>query len=191
LLFASSGAACLSVLLLGCLSCCCFRHQLSPGFFPFIVVELLSSCKKPPCLLAVGLRTVTFSAFGHLLDIIYSISNCVHHRGFFLMKLGHIVFVTSLSHFCCCVIRVVLGRLQCAVSAAAVPVQHLCLATYFQRLLDMVPKWSGSRQTLCRPDPMLMNTQERMEKHRCVRSLQPHRSSIYTFIRQLSTCLPS
>jgi hypothetical protein len=53
------------------------------------------------------------------------------------MKLGHIVFATTLCHFCCRVIRVVLGRLQCAASAA------LCLATFVQRLLDMVPKWDG------------------------------------------------
>jgi hypothetical protein len=88
------------------------------------------------------------------------ISNCVQHRGFFLMKLGHIVFATTLCHFCCCVIRVVLGRLQCAVSAA------LCLATCLQRLLDMVLKWDGSQQTVRRLNPMPVNTQERMEKHR-------------------------
>jgi hypothetical protein len=56
------------------------------------------------------------------------------------MKLGHIVFATTLCHFCRRVIRVVLGRLQCAVSAA------LCLATCVQRLLDMVPKWDGRIQ---------------------------------------------
>jgi hypothetical protein len=38
------------------------------------------------------------------------------------------------------------------------------LAIFFQRLLDMVPKWNGSRQTLCRLNPMPVNTQERMEK---------------------------
>jgi hypothetical protein len=53
------------------------------------------------------------------------------------MKLGHIVFATTLCHFCCRVTRVVLGRLQCAVSAA------LCLATCIQRLMEMVPKWDG------------------------------------------------
>jgi hypothetical protein len=79
------------------------------------------------------------------------------------MKLGHIVFATTLCHFCCCVIRVVLGRLQCALFAAAVPVQHLCLATCFQRLLGMVPKWDGSQQTVRRLNPMPVNTQERME----------------------------
>jgi hypothetical protein len=108
------------------------------------------------------------------------------------MKLGHSVFVTTLCHFCCCVVQVVLGQLQCAVSAAAVvPVQHFCLATYFQRLLDMFLKWNGSRQTLCRPDPMPVNTQERMEEHRCAMSFQPRHSSIYTFIHRLTTCLPS
>jgi hypothetical protein len=38
------------------------------------------------------------------------------------------------------------------------------LAIFFQRLLGMVPKWNGSRQTLCRLNPMPVNTQERMKK---------------------------
>jgi hypothetical protein len=45
------------------------------------------------------------------------------------MKLRHIVLATTMCHFCCRVIRVVLGRVQCAVSAA------LCLAMCVQRLL--------------------------------------------------------
>jgi hypothetical protein len=55
------------------------------------------------------------------------------------------------------------------------------LAIFFQRLLGMVPKWNGSRQTLCRLNPMPVNTQERMERHRCARSLQHRCSSIHPF----------
>jgi hypothetical protein len=56
------------------------------------------------------------------------------------------------------------------------------LAIFFQRLLGMVPKWNGSRQTLCRLNPMPVNTQERMmERRRCARSLQHRCSSIRPF----------
>jgi hypothetical protein len=55
------------------------------------------------------------------------------------------------------------------------------LAIFFQRLLGMVPKWNGSRQTLCRLNPMPVNTQERMERRRCARSLHHRCSSIHPF----------
>jgi hypothetical protein len=67
----------------------------------------------PPSLFVRGSQNChiqnAFGHFGHLPDIIYPISNCVQHRGFFLMKLGHIVLATTLCHFCCRVIRVVCG----------------------------------------------------------------------------------
>jgi hypothetical protein len=67
------------------------------------------------------------------------------------------------------------------------------LAIVFQRLLGMVPKWNGSRQTLCRLNPMPVNTQERMERRRCARSFQHRCSSIHPFIhcQFASSCCPS
>jgi hypothetical protein len=39
------------------------------------------------------------------------------------------------------------------------------LAIFFQRLLGMVPKWNGSRQTLCRLNPMPVNAREHTGKN--------------------------
>jgi hypothetical protein len=69
----------------------------------------------------------------------------------------------------------------CAIEIILAIAINQFLAIFFQRLLGMVPKWNGSRQTLRRLKPMPVNTQERMERRRCARSLQHRCSSIHPF----------
>jgi hypothetical protein len=84
------------------------------------------------------------------------------------MKLGCIVFVLMLCHFCCCVVVGVTAKCRCYSACrprgfGAVLLQHLRLAILFQRLLGMVPKWIGS-PTNSMLAPIPVHTQERMEK---------------------------